>query len=132
MANSPYWDGDLTIDHGALRDMLDVHTVHDVLKRLEIPCHIQLEPEQTERIVGVFAKSEADARGAIRGNRHTMLTDDDISDTRYSRCVLGAVLASVIGDTAVYISTRSEHHGPLGGGTLAIIARQLPGEDSTR
>src|SRR5262249_24531293 len=30
---------------------------------------------------------------------------------------------SVIGDTAVYISTRAEHHGPLGGGTLAIIAR---------
>jgi cyanuric acid amidohydrolase len=59
-----------------------------------------------------------------------MLTDDDISDTRYSRCVLGAVLASVIGDTAVYISTRAEHHGPLGGGTLAIIARQFFGEDS--
>lgn len=105
--------------------MLDVHTVHEVLKRLEIPCHVQLEPEQTERIVGVFAKSEADARGVIRGKRHTMLTDDDISDTRYSRCVLGAVLASVIGDTAVYISTRAEHHGPLGGGTLAIIARQF-------
>jgi cyanuric acid amidohydrolase len=126
MANSPYWAGDLTIHHGVLRDMLDVHTVHDVLKGLEIPCHIQLEPEQTERIVGVFAKSEADARGEIRGKRHTMLTDDDINDSRYSRCVLGAVLASVIGDTAVYISTRSEHHGPPGGGTLAIIARQIP------
>jgi cyanuric acid amidohydrolase len=124
MANSSYWAGDLTIHHGTLRDMLDVQTVHEVLKGLEIPCHIQLEPEQTERIVGVFAKSEADARGVIRGKRHTMLTDDDISDTRYSRCVLGAVLASVIGDTAVYISTRAEHHGPLGGGTLAIIARR--------
>ncbi len=124
MANSPYWAGDLTIQHGVLRDMLDVRAVHDVLRRLEIPCHIQLEPEQTERIVGVFAKSEADARGAIRGKRHTMLTDDDISDSRYSRCVLGAVLASVIGGTAVYVSTRAEHHGPLGGGTLAIIARQ--------
>ena len=132
MANSSYWAGDLTIHHGTLRDMLDVQTVHDVLKGLEIPCHIQLEPEQTERIVGVFAKSEADARGVIRGKRHTMLTDDDISDTRYSRCVLGAVLASVIGDTAVYISTRAEHHGPLGGGTLAIIGRQFSGEDSTR
>jgi hypothetical protein len=28
----------------------------------------------------------------------------------------------------VYISTRAEHHGPLGGGTLAIIARQFSGE----
>ena len=85
---------------------------------------MQPSREQIDKIVAVFAKSEADARGTIRGRRHTMLTDDDISDTRYSRCVLGAVLSSIIGDTTVYISTRAEHHGPLGGGPLAIIARQ--------
>jgi cyanuric acid amidohydrolase len=124
LANSPYWDGDLVINHGVLQDMIDVHSIHQVLEGLNLPCARQLSPEQTDRIVGVFAKSEADARGTIRGRRHTMLTDDDISDTRYSRCVLGAVLASVIGDTSVYISTRAEHHGPLGGGTLSIIARQ--------
>ena len=73
------------------------------------------------RIVGVFAKSEADPRGTVRGRRHTMLSDDDISDTRYSRCVLSAVLASVLGDTRVYVSTRAEHHGPLGGGPLHRI-----------
>jgi cyanuric acid amidohydrolase len=52
-----------------------------------------------------------------------MLTDDDISDTRYSRCVLSSVIASVTGDPALYVSTRAEHHGPLGGGTMAAIAR---------
>ena len=40
-----------------------------------------------------------------------------------SRCVLSSVLASVLGETRVYVSTRAEHHGPLGGGTLALIAR---------
>lgn len=124
MANSRYWDGDLTIAHGVLRDMLDVETIHQVLSTLGLKADKQLTPAQARRIVGVFAKSEADPRGQIRGRRHTMLTDDDYSDTRYSRCVLGAVLSSVIGDPTVYISTRAEHHGPLGGGTLAIISSE--------
>lgn len=115
--------GDLVIDHTTLDDMLDVRSIHALLARLGLPVDVQLTDEQRARLVGVFAKSEADPRGTIRGRRHTMLTDDDISDTRYSRCVLSSVLASVLGETAVYVSTRAEHHGPLGGGTLAIIAR---------
>lgn len=123
MANSEHWSGDLVINGGVLQDMIDVNSVRSVLAGLGIEVEAQARPEQTERLVAIFAKSEADPRGKIRGKRHVMLTDDDISDTRYSRCILGAVLAGVTGDTAVYISTRSEHHGPPGGGTLAIIAR---------
>jgi cyanuric acid amidohydrolase len=124
MANSPYWEGDITINHGILNDMIDSVSVHQVLRGLGIYADVQCTQEQSQRIVGVFGKSEADPRGTIRGRRHTMLTDDDISDTRYSRGVLAAVIASIIGDTTIYISTRAEHHGPLGGGTLAILARQ--------
>ncbi len=109
-ANSPWWDGELSIAHGVLQDILDVAGIRAVADRFA-------------EIVGVFAKSEADPRGAIRGRRHTMLSDDDISDTRYSRCVLSSVLAATLGDTRVYVSTRAEHHGPLGGGPLAIIGR---------
>ena len=122
-ANVAGASGDLVIDHTTLDDMLDVRSIHALLARLGLPVDVQLTDEQRARLVGVFAKSEADPRGTIRGRRHTMLTDDDISDTRYSRCVLSSVLASVLGETAVYVSTRAEHHGPLGGGTLAIIAR---------
>ncbi len=124
MANSKYWQGDLVIEHGVLSDILDTDAVRDVLKRLGMQSNGGLSEEDSRNIVGVFAKSEADPRGYIRGRRHTMLSDDDISDTRYSRCVLGAVLSSIISDTTVYISTRAEHHGPLGGGPLAIIARR--------
>jgi cyanuric acid amidohydrolase len=28
--------------------------------------------------------------------------------------------------TRVYVSTRAEHHGPLGGGPLALLARVPP------
>lgn len=123
LGNSASWDGDLAIQHGVLHDMLDVPSIRGVLDRLGFAPGIPIAEADVPRLVGVFAKSEADPRGVIRGKRHTMLTDDDISDTRVSRCVLSSVLAAVLGETAVYVSTRAEHHGPLGGGTLALVAR---------
>jgi cyanuric acid amidohydrolase len=123
LANSPEWEGDLQVAHGVLEDMLDTRTVRAVAERLGVRVSIPPDPAEVRKLVGVFAKSEADPRGTLRGQRHTMLSDDDISDTRYSRCVLSSVLASVLGETRVYVSTRAEHHGPLGGGTLALIAR---------
>lgn len=123
LANSAAWSGDLVIDHAVLGDMLDVRSMHALFARLGLEVDVQLTDEQRARLVGVFAKSEADPRGTVRGKRHTMLTDDDISDTRYSRCVLSSVIAGVTGDTSIYVSTRAEHHGPLGGGTMAVIAR---------
>jgi cyanuric acid amidohydrolase len=119
LANSPWWEGDLRIEHGVMRDLLDVDAVRAVLGRFGSPA----TPAVADRVVGVFAKAEADPRGTVRGRRHVMLDDDDVSDTRWSRCALGAVLASVLGDTGVYVSTRAEHHGPLGGGPIAIVGR---------
>ncbi|APZ43271.1 ring-opening amidohydrolase [Acidihalobacter ferrooxydans] len=123
LANSAWWDGDLVIEHGVMRDIIDLDAIRAVLARLGLEAPGQLAPEQTARLVGLFAKSDADPRNTIRGRRHTMWTDADISDMRYSRCVVAALLAGVTGETAVYVSTRAEHQGPLGGGPVAIIAR---------
>ncbi|MBK8263715.1 MAG: ring-opening amidohydrolase [Nannocystis sp.] len=120
-ANSPAWGGDLVIDHEVLQDLLDVAAIRRVAARLGLDR--PLTDPRSSPLIAAFAKSEADPRGQIRGRRHTMLSDDDISDTRYSRCVLASVLAATLGDTRVYVSTRAEHHGPLGGGPLALIAR---------
>ncbi len=117
------WEGDLAVAHGVMRDILDVGAVRDVLAALGLGAAAPLAPEEAARIVGVFAKSEADPRGTIRGRRHVMLDDDDVGDTRWSRCTLAAVLASVTGDGAVYVSTRAEHMGPPGGGPVAVVAR---------
>ncbi len=124
LGNSSYWDGDLKINSNILNDMLDIESIQKVLEGLGFKLsNGHLKEEDLSKLIGVYAKSEADPRGMVRGKRHTMLQDDDISDTRYSRCVLSSVLAAITGDTAVYVSTRSEHHGPQGGGTLSIIAR---------
>ncbi len=124
LGNSSYWGGDLKINSSILNDMLDIDSMQKVLLGLGFELsNGHLKVEDSSKLIGVYAKSEADPRGMVRGKRHTMLQDDDISDTRYSRCVLSSVLAAITGDTAVYVSTRSEHHGPQGGGTLSIIAR---------
>ena len=122
-ANVAHYGGDLVMAHGVMQDIIDAEAVRAVLTQLGFDASRQLSPEETERLVGLFAKADADPRGSVRGRRHTMWSDDDISDTRHARAVVSTVLATLTGETAVYVSTRAEHHGPLGGGPVAILAR---------
>ena len=122
-ANVAHYGGDLVMAHGVMQDIIDAEAVRAVLAQLGFDASGQLLAEQTARLVGIFAKADADPRGSVRGRRHTMWSDDDIDDTRHARAVVSSVLAAVTGETAVYVSTRAEHHGPLGGGPVAIMAR---------
>lgn len=114
---SPY-----VIDHGVMADAIDAAAPRACLKRMG------LDPDADtgalgERVVNLFAKAEAAPDGLVRGARHTMLVDSDINSTRHARAAVGAVLASVVGRTAIYVSGGAEHQGPPGGGPFAIIAR---------
>jgi cyanuric acid amidohydrolase len=122
-ANVSHYGGDLVMAHEVMQDIIDAEAVRAVLAQLGFETRGQLATEETERLVGIFAKADADPRGIVRGRRHTMWSDDDIDDTRHARAVVSSVLAAVTGETAVYVSTRAEHHGPLGGGPIAIMAR---------
>src|SRR5437868_3829489 len=73
--------------------------------------------------VNVFAKAEASPDGSVRGFRHTMLEDTDISSTRHARAAVGGLIAGLAGTGAVYVSGGAEHQGPAGGGPVAAIAR---------
>ena len=118
VAGSPY-----VIDHGVMRDAVDAASVRTCLKE-----RLGLDPDRDAeavalRVVNIFAKAEAAPGGTVRGARHTMLNDSDINATRHARAAVGAVLASVIGQTAIYVSGGAEHQGPPGGGPFSIIAR---------
>jgi cyanuric acid amidohydrolase len=52
-----------------------------------------------------------------------MLDDASMPAHRHIRAAVGAVIASVVGDTAVYVSSGSRHQGPSGGGPVAVIVR---------
>ena len=78
---------------------------------------------QGRELVNIFAKAEASPNGSVRGFRHTMLEDTDISSTRHARAAVGGLIAGLAGTGAVYVSGGAEHQGPAGGGPVAVIAR---------
>ena len=79
--------------------------------------------EQARRIVSVFAKAEASPTGTIRGRRNTMLSDADINYERHARAAVGAVIASVTRDPAIFVSGGTEHQCAPGMAPIAAIVR---------
>lgn len=123
LGNSSQGGGDLVIGHAVMRDAIDAAAVYEALDQVGIDARGGVSAEDADRIVNVFAKAEADPSGTVRGRRHTMLTDTDISSTRHARGAVGAVVAALVGDPMVYVSGGAEHQGPPGGGAVAVIAR---------
>ncbi|MBM3601783.1 MAG: ring-opening amidohydrolase [Alphaproteobacteria bacterium] len=123
MGNAAGTDSEMVIGHSVMRDAIDSEAVREALRAVNIPVDGIVAPTAAKRIVNVFAKAEADPSGYVRNVRHTMLNDSDINNTRAARAVVGAVIASVVGDPMVYVSGGAEHQGPAGGGPIAIIAR---------
>jgi cyanuric acid amidohydrolase len=115
-ATSPF-----VIGHAVMRDAIDYAAVIDALKS------VGLEPPSastaSNRLVNIFAKAEASPDGIIRGWRHTMLEDTDITATRHARAAVGGLISGFAGTGAVYVSGGAEHQGPPGGGPIAVIAR---------
>ena len=116
MGMSEMADSGFAVTHGVMKDAIDGASVQACLNTLR-------EMHRDAQVVNVFAKAEAAANGKIRGNRHTMLNDSDIHSTRHARAAVGAVLASITGDTAMYVSGGAEHQGPSGGGPFSIVVR---------
>jgi cyanuric acid amidohydrolase len=111
------------IAHGVMRDAIDVAGVRKCLREdFGIDPDTQVDALH-QRVVNVLAKAEASPDGSVRGARHTMLNDSDINSTRHARAAVGAALASVLGNTALYVSGGAEHQGPPGGGPFALILR---------
>lgn len=113
----------LRIAHTVMADAIDAASVRKLLLGA-----FGLDPDRNQaevsaRVVNLLAKAEASPDAFVRGVRHTMLNDSDIHSTRHARSVVGGVLASVVGQGALYVSGGAEHQGPAGGGPLAAIVR---------
>ncbi|MBE9141098.1 ring-opening amidohydrolase, partial [Nodosilinea sp. LEGE 07088] len=82
LGNAAHATGNLVIGQAVMHHALDLDAIHQAVANTGQPA---------TQIVNIFAKAEADPRGTILGCRHTMLDDSDISHTRMSRAVVGAV-----------------------------------------
>ena len=119
---SDRWAGPLAIDHAVMNDSIDVEPVRAALKRLGFRASGQLVPEERPGLVALLAKAEAGTTGRVRGRRHTMLDDSDISSTRHARAFVAGALAALVGHAEIFVSGGAEHQGPDGGGPVALIA----------
>jgi cyanuric acid amidohydrolase len=121
MGNSSDATSPFVVGHAVMRDAIDYAAVIDALKGVGLESnHASLTPD---RLVNIFAKAEASPDGNVRGWRHTMLEDTDISATRHARAAVGGLVSGLAGTGAVYVSGGAEHQGPPGGGPVAVIAR---------
>jgi len=107
------------IGHAVMGDAIDAAAVINALNSVGLGS----EPVAGRELVNIFAKAEASPNGSVRGFRHTMLEDTDISATRHARAAVGGLIAGLAGTSAVYVSGGAEHQGPPGGGPVAVITR---------
>jgi cyanuric acid amidohydrolase len=124
LGRSATWSGPLTIDHAVMADCIDIEPVRAALGRLGLGAPGQLDAASRSRLVALLAKAEASPDGAVRGARHTMLDDSDISSTRHARAYVAGALAGLVGRTTLYVSGGAEHQGPPGGGPVAAIVQR--------
>lgn len=113
---SPY-----EIGHAVMQDAIDAQAVLAALRSVGLS--IGATAQDGRELVNIFAKAEASPNGLVRGNRHTMLEDTDISATRHARAAVGGLIGGLAGTSAVYVSGGAEHQGPPGGGPIAAIVR---------
>ena len=119
--NSIHATGLTVMGHGMMRDAIDLQGLLAAFSSAGLVARDRPMEIATDRIVNVFAKAEASPSGQVRGFRHTMLDDTDISSTRHARAAVGGLIAGLSGCGAVYVSGGAEHQGPPGGGPVAII-----------
>jgi cyanuric acid amidohydrolase len=107
-----------------MNDGIDIEPVRAALSRLGLDTRGQLRAEQRGRMVAMLSKAEPSSDGQLRGLRHTMLDDSDISPTRHARGFVCGALAGLVGHAEIYVSGGAEHQGPSGGGPVAVIVRR--------
>jgi cyanuric acid amidohydrolase len=118
--NSATAGGDLRIGHAVLKDVADADAVRAAVNDALGDAPKTLDPS---KIAALFAKAEAPLNGLLRGRRTTMLSDADINYERHARAALGAVIASVTGDSAIFVSGGTEHQCAPGEAPIAAIVR---------
>ncbi|PIT03133.1 cyanuric acid amidohydrolase [Bradyrhizobium nitroreducens] len=109
------------IGHAVMNDAIDAPAVVSALQSVGL--EVAPQAKAGRELVNIFAKAEASPDGSVRGFRHTMLEDTDISSTRHARAAVGGLIAGLAGTGMVYVSGGAEHQGPAGGGPVAAIAR---------
>ncbi len=121
--NSANSNSDFRIGHAILQDVIDADGVRAALRNAGLQFNVNPSRDEAARIAAVFAKGDVSPNGLIRGRRTTMLSDADIHYERHARAAVGAVIASVTFDPAIFVSGGTEHQCGPGAAPIAAIVR---------
>jgi cyanuric acid amidohydrolase len=119
--NSEQASGSCRVGHAVLDSVIDSQSVSDAIRNAGLDFDGALPKKRQHQVVALFAKAEAAT--SIGGRRTTMNSDADINYERHARAALGAVIASVTNDPAIFVSGGTEHQCPPGKAPIAAIVR---------
>jgi cyanuric acid amidohydrolase len=113
----------LRIGHAVTRDFIDAEGVRDALRAAGLSFDGLPSQEDLGRLVHLFAKSVIPGTDRIRGQRVTLLDDQDAYTI--GKALGGMLVASVTGRTTNYVSggERNSHQGPPDGNIVAAVVR---------
>ena len=122
VGNAPGAGGSFRVGHSVMRDAIDRDGVFEAIRSAGLDLSDRPHPDDLDgRVVQVFVKAEADPRAELRGYRQVMLNDSDVHHHRQIKAAVGGVVASALGEPAVFVSVAALHQGPAGGGPAAAI-----------
>ena len=121
--NSPSSNSDYRIGHAILQDAIDADGVRAALRNAGLSFDDSPSSEIASRVAAIFAKADVSPTGMVRGRRTTMLSDADINYERHARAAVGAVIASITSDPAIFVSGGTEHQCGPGAAPIAAIVR---------
>lgn len=122
LANRPGGAGELTVQTGFLRDVLDAQGLRDMF--IAAGCRIGADGQVADaaRVAATLIKAGAAPDGKLRGLRTTMKSSH-IDMDKHVRAAMSGIIGSILGSTRVFISANTVHQAPPGGGLCACIVR---------
>ena len=123
LGNSTNSAAPFEIGHAVMSDAIDSTAVIAALKSVGLRAEDGSPPVAGRQLVNIFAKAEASPNGSVRGFRHTMLEDTDISSTRHARAAVGGLISGLSGTGHFMFQAGPSIRGPAGGGPVAVIAK---------
>ncbi len=124
LGHSSAWSGPLRMASGPFADVLDLSAMGQVFSRLGLSPSPQFSPEDQARLRAVIVKGEPDRRDIFVATATPCWMTPISMPSANLRGALGAIVASITGDSRIFVSGGAEHQGPDGGGLVAVIASE--------
>ena len=122
LANRPGAPGNLHIETGQIKDMIDAEGFKATLRAAGCKFNQDGRLLDSNRVIAMMIKAGNTPDGSVRGCRTTIKTSHLDMD-KHVRATVGGVASSILGHCRSFISANTVHQAPPGGGLCACIVR---------